>query len=93
MKEQEQKKHRSSRRLFKGLLFLAACGLVMAIGTLLAAFPGSRRRRAIDPVSAPVGGLVGPGSTDDTTTDPAVEHTVALVGDDEPEPEPAGHVL
>ena len=26
----------------------------MAIGTLLAAFPGSRRRRAIDPVSAPV---------------------------------------
>ena len=31
MKEQEQKKHRSGRRLFKGLLFLAACGLVMAI--------------------------------------------------------------
>lgn len=31
MKEQEQKKHRSGRRLFKGLLFLAACGLIMAI--------------------------------------------------------------
>ena len=31
LKEQEQKKHRSGRRLFKGLLFLAACGLVMAI--------------------------------------------------------------
>lgn len=31
MKEQEQKKHRSGRRLFKGFLFLAACGLIMAI--------------------------------------------------------------
>jgi hypothetical protein len=27
---------------------------MMAIGTLLAAFPGSRRRRPTDPVSAPV---------------------------------------
>jgi cytochrome c-type biogenesis protein CcmF len=26
----------------------------MALGTLLAAFPGSRRRNAIDPVSAPI---------------------------------------
>ena len=29
-------------------------GLMMALGTLLAAFPGNRRRRPIDPVSAPV---------------------------------------
>jgi cytochrome c-type biogenesis protein CcmF len=36
------------------ILWLWLGGLVMAIGTLLAAFPGSRRRRAIDPVSAPV---------------------------------------
>jgi hypothetical protein len=26
----------------------------MAVGTVLAAFPGERRRRPIDPVSAPV---------------------------------------
>ncbi|CAN5828078.1 heme lyase CcmF/NrfE family subunit [soil metagenome] len=30
-------------------------GAIMALGTLLAAFPGSRRRRPTDPVSAPVG--------------------------------------
>jgi cytochrome c-type biogenesis protein CcmF len=29
-------------------------GLLMALGTLFAAFPGNRRRRPIDPVSAPV---------------------------------------
>ena len=29
-------------------------GGIMALGTLLAAFPGSRRRRPTDPVSAPV---------------------------------------
>jgi cytochrome c-type biogenesis protein CcmF len=29
-------------------------GLLMAFGTLLAAFPGARRRRPVDPVSAPV---------------------------------------
>jgi cytochrome c-type biogenesis protein CcmF len=36
------------------ILWLWIGGLIMAIGTLLAAFPGGRRRRAIDPVSAPV---------------------------------------
>ena len=36
------------------ILWLWIGGLIMAIGTLLAAFPGTRRRRAIDPVSAPV---------------------------------------
>ena len=35
------------------ILWLWIGGLIMAIGTLLAAFPGTRRRRAIDPVSAP----------------------------------------
>ncbi len=37
------------------ILWLWLGGLVMAVGTLLAAFPGARRRRAIDPVSAPIG--------------------------------------
>jgi cytochrome c-type biogenesis protein CcmF len=36
------------------ILWLWIGGLVMAVGTLLAAFPGSRRRRPTDPVSAPV---------------------------------------
>ena len=36
------------------ILWLWIGGMIMAIGTLLAAFPGTRRRRAIDPVSAPV---------------------------------------
>jgi cytochrome c-type biogenesis protein CcmF len=36
------------------ILWLWLGGLVMAIGTLLAAFPGQRRRRPVDPVSAPV---------------------------------------
>ena len=36
------------------ILWLWIGGLVMAIGTLLAAFPGSRRRDPLDPVSAPV---------------------------------------
>jgi len=36
------------------ILWLWLGGAIMAIGTLLAAFPGSRRRIAIDPVSAPI---------------------------------------
>jgi len=36
------------------ILWLWIGGLVMAVGTLLAAFPSGRRRRAIDPVSAPI---------------------------------------
>ena len=36
------------------ILWLWIGGLIMAIGTLLAAFPGTRRRRAVDPVSWPV---------------------------------------
>ncbi len=38
------------------ILWLWIGGAVMALGTLLAAFPGSRRRRPTDPVSAPVAG-------------------------------------
>ena len=37
------------------ILWLWIGGAIMALGTLLAAFPGSRRRNAIDPVSAPIG--------------------------------------
>jgi cytochrome c-type biogenesis protein CcmF len=36
------------------ILWLWIGGAVMALGTLLAAFPGSRRRRPTDPVSAPI---------------------------------------
>ncbi len=36
------------------ILWLWIGGAVMAIGTLLAAFPGRRRRRPTDPVSAPI---------------------------------------
>jgi cytochrome c-type biogenesis protein CcmF len=36
------------------ILWLWVGGGVMAVGTLLAAFPGSRRRKATDPVSAPI---------------------------------------
>jgi cytochrome c-type biogenesis protein CcmF len=44
------------------ILWLWIGGAVMAIGTLLAAFPGSRRRRPTDAVSAPVPELVEVGS-------------------------------
>ena len=59
------------------ILWLWIGGLVMAIGTLLAAFPGKRRRNPIDPVSAPV--AVGPPVP--------VESSEAAV-DDEPDDEP-----
>ena len=36
-------------------LWLWVGGALMAVGTLLAAFPGRRRRRPTDPVSAPIG--------------------------------------
>jgi cytochrome c-type biogenesis protein CcmF len=36
------------------IMWLWIGGLVMAVGTLLAAFPGTRRRRPTDPVSAPI---------------------------------------
>lgn len=56
------------------ILWLWIGGLVMAVGTLLAAFPGNKRRRATDPVSAPI-----------DTGRPDVQRP-----EGEPEPEPAG---
>jgi cytochrome c-type biogenesis protein CcmF len=67
------------------VLWLWIGGLVMAIGTLLAAFPGTRRRRAIDPVSAPIDTMPADDAVGvPTALDPEVRHV-----DDEPEPEPA----
>ena len=51
------------------IMWLWIGGLVMALGTVLAAFPG-RRRRAIDPVSAPVDGVTEPV---DESREPVVE--------------------
>ena len=56
------------------ILWLWIGGLVMAIGTLLAAFPGKKRRRPTDPVSAPI----------------ATGRADVQRPEDEPEPEPAG---
>jgi cytochrome c-type biogenesis protein CcmF len=56
------------------ILWLWIGGLVMGVGTLLAAFPGNKRRRATDPVSAPI----------------ATGRPDAQRPEGEPEPEPAG---
>jgi len=63
------------------ILWLWIGGALMAIGTLLAAFPGSRRRKATDPVSAP--------AVADMVDDGAAVSGVAA-DDDEPEPETVG---
>ena len=55
------------------ILWLWIGGLVMGVGTLLAAFPGNKRRRATDPVSAPI----------------APRNADAQRPEGEPEPEPA----
>ena len=54
------------------ILWLWVGGLLMAVGTVLAAFPGKRRRNPLDPVSARVPGespdtLLGTASTDAST--------------------------
>jgi cytochrome c-type biogenesis protein CcmF len=59
------------------ILWLWIGGGIMAVGTLLAAFPGTRRRIATDPVSAPI--VLGP--------DPHPDHAVLS------DPTPAGPVL
>jgi cytochrome c-type biogenesis protein CcmF len=56
------------------ILWLWIGGLVMGVGTILAAFPGNKRRRATDPVSAPI----------------ATGRPDAQRPEGEPEPEPAG---
>jgi cytochrome c-type biogenesis protein CcmF len=53
------------------ILWLWVGGLIMAIGTLLAAFPGSRQRRPTDPVSAPI--PAGPGDLPADRSDDLVE--------------------
>lgn len=86
------------------ILWLWLGGLVMAIGTLLAAFPGSRRRNPLSPVSAPVGvndvDLARIGSSSDEVDD--VDHVEVdsvdverfdpsdFSDDDEPESETIG---
>ena len=42
------------------MMWMWAGGLLMAVGTVLAAFPGTRRRNPLDPVSAPVPGAAEP---------------------------------
>jgi cytochrome c-type biogenesis protein CcmF len=64
------------------ILWLWIGGLIMAIGTVLAAFPGSRRRRPTDPVSAPIP------LAKEVPTSPDDRSAPVTVGDDEPEPEP-----
>jgi cytochrome c-type biogenesis protein CcmF len=47
-------------------MWLWVGGALMALGTVLAAFPGRRRRRPTDPVSAPIAtGSAPPQSTPD----------------------------
>jgi cytochrome c-type biogenesis protein CcmF len=57
-------------------------GGLMAFGTVLAAFPGKRRRSPIDPVSAPAVGA-GPADPPDAAAEPAVAEAV-----DGPDPGP-----
>ncbi|MFN3255730.1 MAG: heme lyase CcmF/NrfE family subunit [Ilumatobacter sp.] len=84
------------------IVWLWLGGLVMAIGTLLSAFPGSRRRNPISPVSAPIGGSSrgsGPSGDGDPHGDLAVgvddlpddRERVTSDGDEpEPEAQPVG---
>lgn len=78
------------------ILWLWIGGLVMAIGTLLAAFPGSRRRNPLSPVSAPVGHDEADKNRIGTSADEVDDVDVArfdprdFSDDDEPEPESVG---
>ncbi len=56
------------------ILWLWIGGGIMALGTLLAAFPGSRRRIAVDPVSAPIS--AGSPGRDTIAAVPASHRTV-----------------
>jgi cytochrome c-type biogenesis protein CcmF len=83
------------------ILWLWIGGLIMAIGTLLAAFPSGRRRDPLSPVSAPIGdaALHGDAAPVDgeasTASDEAsvwaadaAEPADAALHDDDDEPEP-----
>jgi cytochrome c-type biogenesis protein CcmF len=56
------------------ILWMWVGGLLMALGTVLAAFPGTRRRNPLDPVSARIplerSGATGTPSADETGTRP-----------------------
>jgi hypothetical protein len=54
------------------IVWLWVGGLLCAVGTLLAAFPGRHRRRPTDPVSAPIDLTAEPIGAGDL--DPDVEH-------------------
>ena len=68
------------------ILWLWIGGGLMALGTLLAAFPGSRRRKATDPVSAPI---TAAAAADPSAAPPDPDGPTAA-DDDEPEPETVG---
>jgi cytochrome c-type biogenesis protein CcmF len=57
------------------ILWLWIGGLVMAIGTLLAAFPGARRRKPTEPVSAPIGSSDLPAERTDDSTATEPDHS------------------
>jgi cytochrome c-type biogenesis protein CcmF len=61
------------------IVWLWVGGIVMAIGTALAAFPG-KRRRGTEPVSAPVADAVGVGDDDDDGGDDLTPREPAVVG-------------
>jgi len=63
------------------ILWLWIGGALMAVGTLLAAFPSGRRRRAIDPVSAPIATGSAGGPSPDLPTVDTVEAGDAPVAD------------
>ncbi len=57
------------------ILWMWIGGLLMAVGTVLAAFPGKRRRNPLDPVSAPIGDSGDPDAGDAAGDDDAVGTT------------------
>jgi len=56
------------------MLWMWTGGLLAAVGTVLAAFPGKRRRNPIDPVSAPLPTAGGAAPDRDPEPEPELEH-------------------
>ncbi len=67
------------------IMWLWLGGLLMALGTVLAAFPGARRRRPTDPVSAPI--PTEPGDVSDDPTEDGDASVLRQPDDQEPERE------
>jgi len=57
------------------IVWLWIGGIVMVLGTLLALFPGRRRRNPLDPVSAPL--AVDDRAVDDRDADPDAQEVRA----------------